>query len=128
MSSPTISRARLAPALVLLAALVAWMLVPGGANAAFPGANGKIVYQCSPGNNDVCVMNADGTGQTNLTNNPADDTRPTWSADGTKIAFQSSRDGTSLGVNEIYVMNAEWERPDQAYQQPGERFRPDMVP
>jgi Tol biopolymer transport system component len=30
------------------------------------------------GNDELYVMNADGTGQTNLTNNPADDDRPAW--------------------------------------------------
>ena len=32
-----------------------------------------------------------------------DDSLPTWSPDGTKIAFQTDRDGNS----EIYVMNAD---------------------
>jgi Tol biopolymer transport system component len=49
-------------------------------------------------------MNAAGTGQTNLTNNPALDALPTWSPDGTRIAFISDRDSDSF---EIYVMNAD---------------------
>jgi TolB protein len=52
---------------------------------------------------EICVMNADGSGQTNLTNDPAADDRPAWSPDGTRIAFNSDRDGNS----EIYVMNAD---------------------
>ena len=48
-------------------------------------------------------MNADGTGQTRLTNNAGDDRSPTWSPDGQKIAFASDRDGNV----EIYVMNAD---------------------
>lgn len=48
-------------------------------------------------------MNADGTGQVNVTNNPAFDYGPAWSDDGTKIAFVSNRDGNP----EIYVMNAD---------------------
>jgi Tol biopolymer transport system component len=51
---------------------------------------------------DIYVMNADGSNQTNLTNDPAWEGRPAWSPDGTKIAFDSGRDGNS----EIYVMNA----------------------
>ena len=48
-------------------------------------------------------MNAHGTGQTNLTNNPAEDGMPDWSPDGAKIAFFSDRDGDTG----IYVMNAD---------------------
>ena len=55
------------------------------------------------GNNEVYVMNADGTGQTRLTNDPAIDAEPAFSPDGTKIAFTSSRDGNA----EVYVMNAD---------------------
>jgi Tol biopolymer transport system component len=49
------------------------------------------------------VMNADGSGITRLTNSPALDQMPTWSPDGTKLAFMSSRDGNP----EIYTMNAD---------------------
>jgi len=55
------------------------------------------------GNTEIYVMNADGSAQTRLTNNPADDSDPQWSPDGRKIAFVSDRDGT----NEIYVMKAD---------------------
>ena len=48
-------------------------------------------------------MNADGTGQTNLTNNPASGLFSRMVSDGSKIAFTSDRDGN----NEIYVMNAD---------------------
>ncbi len=48
-------------------------------------------------------MNADGSDQTNLINDPAVDSAPTWSPDGAKIAFYSDRDGNT----EIYVINAD---------------------
>ena len=55
------------------------------------------------GNPEIYMMNADGSGLTNLTNNAAGDEHPVWSPDGTKIAFVSRRDGNQ----EIYVMNAD---------------------
>jgi len=48
-------------------------------------------------------MNADGSDPTNLSNHPADDFRPQWSPDGSKIVFQSERTGDS----DIYTMNAD---------------------
>jgi Tol biopolymer transport system component len=66
------------------------------------------VFQ-SDGNNlfsgsaEIYVMNADGSGQTRLTSDAADDSAPVWSPDGTKIAFQSA-----MGVNyQVYVMNVD---------------------
>jgi Tol biopolymer transport system component len=70
----------------------------------FPGRNGQIAfYSERDGNQEIYVMNAaDGSNQTRLTNNDADDFDSTWSPDGTKIAFGSSRDGNG----NIYIMNA----------------------
>jgi len=55
------------------------------------------------GNAEIYVMNADGSGQTRLTNDPGFDADPTFSPDG-RIAFNSTRDG---GNPEIYVMNGD---------------------
>ena len=49
-------------------------------------------------------MQADGSGQTNLTNHVGGDFSPAWSPDGSQIAFHSDRDG---GNTEIYVMKAD---------------------
>ena len=65
---------------------------------------GRIAFASKrDGNWEIYVMNADGSGQTNLTNNPAEGWRPAWSPDGRHIAFTSYRDGNG----EIYVMNAD---------------------
>jgi TolB protein len=57
------------------------------------------------GDLEIYVINADGTGVTNLTNAPtASDDSPAWSPDGTKIAFASVRAGAA---REIYVMDAD---------------------
>ena len=63
---------------------------------------------------EVYVMNADGSGQTNLTRHPADDGAPAFSPDGRTIAYESARDDSCppiLAVEcdeyEIYVMKAD---------------------
>jgi len=57
------------------------------------------------GNDEVYVVNSDGSGLANLTNRPSADKRPAWSPDGTKIAFVSDRD-SGAGSSDIYVMDA----------------------
>lgn len=55
-------------------------------------------------NEDVFVMDADGTNQRNLTNHPEFDSSPDWSPDGKQIVFVSSR--SRIGSN-IFVMSAD---------------------
>ncbi len=52
-------------------------------------------------------MVSDGSGVTRLTFTGVDNDKPVWSPDGTKIAFESYRDGQA----EIYVMNADGSNP-----------------
>lgn len=54
-------------------------------------------------NQEIYVMNSDGSGQVNLTNSVASDSKPAWSPDNSKIAFVTQRDGQ----HEVYVMNAD---------------------
>ncbi len=88
----------------VLSAIVYDGKFPLPAQAAFPGANGKIAFTSEQdGNPEIYAMNADGTGPVRLTNNTAGDYAPAWSPDGAKIAFNSDRDGK----HEVYVMNAD---------------------
>jgi len=45
------------------------------------------------GNTEIVVVNADGSRPVNLTNNPATDETPSWTSDGSLIAFQTDRGG-----------------------------------
>jgi hypothetical protein len=90
---------------VLLALASLFIFLAPRVEAANGPFNGKIAFMSGrDGNLEVYVMNADGTGQVNISNNPTDDTHPVWSPNGTKIAFNGHRDGT---FSEIYVMNAD---------------------
>jgi Tol biopolymer transport system component len=55
------------------------------------------------GDSDIYTMHADGSGLTNLTNDPAFDGNPFWSPDGKQIAFMSGRSGSA----QIYLMDAD---------------------
>src|SRR2546427_12612357 len=55
----------------------------------------------------VFVMNADGSGVTQLTSGDFVDDDPVWSPDGERIAFHSTRDG---GDEDIFVMRSEERR------------------
>jgi Tol biopolymer transport system component len=54
------------------------------------------------GNADVWLLDEEGR-EFQLTHNQADDLAPAWSPDGTRIVFETLRDGNS----EIYVMNSD---------------------
>ena len=56
---------------------------------------------------EIFIMNSDGTGERNLTNDPGHDYEPVWSPDGSRIAFLSFRDGTY----QVYAMNADGSNP-----------------
>ena len=65
---------------------------------------GRIAFMSERhGNQEIYTMNADGSDQKRVTNNPAADSEPAWSPNRTRIAFTSDRDGNG----EIYVMDAD---------------------
>ncbi len=58
------------------------------------------------GNEEVYVMDSDGSNVRNLTNHPARDSQGSWSPDGRFIIFISDRNGTS----DLWIMEADGER------------------
>ena len=62
--------------------------------------SGRIAFD---NHEDVWTINADGTNLTRLTHSPAFEFDPSWSPDGTRIAYRSDRGDES----EIWMMNAD---------------------
>ncbi len=57
---------------------------------------------------DIYLSNADGTGRRRLTSEPATDLQPTWSPDGTKLAYVSLSDVVaSTPTEELVVIDAD---------------------
>jgi Tol biopolymer transport system component len=55
---------------------------------------GRIAFtSCGDNNCEIFAINPDGTGLVQLTFNPADDTTPSYAANGSKIVFASNRSG-----------------------------------
>ncbi|HEX8424060.1 MAG TPA: hypothetical protein VF634_11640, partial [Pyrinomonadaceae bacterium] len=70
---------------------------PDGTKIAFVYDGGNTAHT-----DQIHVMNADGSGRVNLSNNTAYEYNPAWSPDGSQLVFMSNRDGNF----ELYVMNA----------------------
>ena len=69
----------------------------------------------SAGNDDIYVVNVDGSDLRQLTDHPAADQYPAWSPDSSQIAFQSRRDDNW----EIYLMDADGENEQRLTDAPG---------
>src|SRR5262245_33342308 len=62
-------------------------------------ANGKIAFTSyRDGNQEIYVMNSDGSNQTRITNNNIVDDHPMWSPDGMKLAFVSQREDGGFAI------------------------------
>jgi len=74
----------------------------------------RIAYACRIGAEfnpsadfEICVMNADGSGQKQLTDNTVADLTPTWSPDGQQILFHRTVGGAGSGNQQLFIMNAD---------------------
>jgi Tol biopolymer transport system component len=72
--------------------------------AATEPTSGRIAFVSDrDGNNEVYVMDPDGSNQTNLTNHRTDDGMPCWLPDGKRVAFMGTRDSSC----NLYLMSVE---------------------
>lgn len=81
---------------------------PDGRQIVFASTRDQVLF---PGDDfpvgEIYVMRADGSQQTRLTNDQADDYYPEWSPDGRRIVFNSNRHDVNQPHLSIYVMDAD---------------------
>ncbi len=88
-------------------------------------ALGKIVFVCFDGKFDqICLMNAVGTGQRKLTNEESPNFYPSLSPDGNQVVFSSRRDGNY----EIFIMDIDGENIQQLTDNIGSLYAPEISP
>jgi len=95
------ARSALLAIVVLLAGVLPIMLVGQPADAAYPGRDGRIAFVR---NNQIFTMTSSGTDVRKLTHTGSN-SQPTWSPDGTRIAYLHQADG----LTDVWVMGA-WGR------------------
>jgi TolB protein len=114
-------------AVIATAALVVPLGPQSAARAAWPGDNGRIFFVCkitAVSQDDICSVQPDGSGLTNLTASPAlRESQPAVSRDGAKVAFVRG----IFADARVWVMNADGTGQVQVTQVPSDApsFTPD---
>jgi Tol biopolymer transport system component len=93
---------------------------------AFSADEGKIAFVSGrSGNNDIWLMNTDGSNQQQLTDDPGGDSDPAFSPDGTKIVFTSTR---GIVGQHVWIMDADGSNETQLTTTDGNRDSPSFSP
>jgi sugar lactone lactonase YvrE len=77
---------------------------PDGTKIAFRGDQDLVDHS---GDEELYIMNADGTNVVQLTRNDVFDSAPSFSPDGKQMVFESARDSHNALALDIYVMNVD---------------------
>ena len=92
---------RFATTLFIVSLLIQMHIAASG----YAGRRSGIAFSSTrDGNSEIYIMDTDGGNQVRLTNHPEEDSNPSWSPDGRRIAFVSNRD---KGYDHIYVMDSD---------------------
>lgn len=84
---------------------------------------GQIAFTSNRGgNNDIYLMNIDGSNIRNITNNPALDYGASWSPDNKQIAAYSNRSGNT----ELYLFSADGQTSTQLTDHPDQDVLPSI--
>ena len=120
---------RLRAGLVAGTVIVGSLLPVPSADAAYPGANGKIVFSSNrdfQGAFDLWRMDADGGNPSKITESPFLDAEATWSPGGKRIAF--TRYVSSAYRGDIWVINADGSGLHQITTEASDDYAPSWSP
>ena len=102
---------------------------PNGKRIAFvSNRDGHVHVKHGWSTSEIYVMDADGSNQQNLTNNPHNDRQPSWSPNGERIVFSANRDWDNPQSIDIYVMDADGSNQQNLTNNPSEDESPSWSP
>lgn len=116
------------PGLLLLFGVILYVVLVLPRQRRFVATAGQIVYasdQGSPGNPHLWIAGPDGAGAHRLTSSPADESSPSWSADGSQIAFLSNAAGAEP---QVFVADADGRNMRPVTRNAGAKTQPQFAP